>query len=98
MVASQLTALQNLRKLMQMLKWGDTNSGCLPSNWQQPLTLCDFSSSKYVCVDALECSPRAPVGEGVSGAREARLGTNHRLPLSFSLSLEAYLPAHNAKQ
>lgn len=58
-VASRLPALQNLLKLLQMLKLGDTNGGCLPSSWQRPLTLCDFSSPEYVCVDVLECSPRS---------------------------------------
>lgn len=90
--------LQKLPELLQMLKLGDTNSGCLPPSWQRATTLCDFSGGKYGCVDALKCCQRSPVGEGVSGAHQARLCTNHRLPPSFSLSLRAYLPSDNAKQ
>lgn len=91
-------ALQNLPKLLQMLQLRDTNGACLPSSWQQPLSLCDFGGRKYICADALKCSPRSPVGAGVSGARGARLRSNHGLPPPPPLSLRAYLPSDNAKQ
>lgn len=71
-------------------------SALLKLSFQLAAAVCDFSSAKYVCVDALECSPRSPVGEGVSGARQARLCTNHASPPSSSLSLRAYSTSDNA--